>query len=91
MSIFPQNAARNFIGDGFAYHRRPGLNQHLHGPGCTRGRGVGGLPVRVAPARDVAGHVEDILGGKRQASKWSMRCPRKIRLRIVAKSVKRVS
>ena len=88
MGIFPQNAARNFIGDGFAYHCRPSVNQHLHGPGRTRGRCVGGLPVRVAPASDVAGHVEDILGGKRQASKRSMRCPSKVRIGIVQKACK---
>src|SRR5215510_11168839 len=90
MGIFSQDTARNFIGDSFAYHRRPSVKQHLHGPGRTRGRCVGGLPVRVAPASDVAGHVEDILGGKRQASEWSMRCPSKVRIGIVTKSVQMV-
>src|SRR5262249_15102256 len=41
----------------------------------------------VAPASDVAGHVEDILCGKCQASKRSMRGPSKVRIGIVTKSV----
>ena len=67
--VLAEDAEGHLVGDGLADQGRPRIEQALHRPRVARRKGMLPGPVRVATAGRMPGHVEEILGGKRQAAR----------------------
>jgi hypothetical protein len=90
VGIFAKNPARDLVGNGLADHRGAGCHQHAHHPGGVRCGFMGGFPVRVTAASDIADDVEDILCGKGQVRERTTGHYFQISVSVFAKGVQTV-
>ena len=90
MGVLAEYSPCQFVGNSLPGHRRPCVDQSLHGPGGFVRRRMRVLPVRVAAPGDIPSNVQDVLGREGEAGQWTVGRSLQIGAGVFAKRIQMI-